>query len=203
MGRLQLWTRACDLFYQNVNTSETIVLKAQSIKIIRVRRKPGRNPAAGLLTYGGHTMECRLGRSGIRTRKLEGDGATPVGRFRLLYGYARADRVINTRSQLALKGTRRDDGWCDDIGSPAYNRPVKLPVSWTHEKMFRDDRLYDICLVMNYNIHPVQRGVGSAIFFHLTSPCRKPTEGCIAIDPPDMKKLLPYLSPETVVQIFP
>ncbi|MGI9351621.1 MAG: L,D-transpeptidase family protein [Rhizobiaceae bacterium] len=186
-----------------MNASETVVLKAQSIKTITVRRKPGRNPAAGLLTFGGQTVECRLGRSGLRARKREGDGATPIGRFRLLFGYSRMERVKRIRTQLQLKCTKNDDGWCDDSESSSYNKPVKLPFSSSHEEMCRDDRLYDICLVMNYNIFPVQRGTGSAIFFHLTSESRKPTEGCIAIDPQAMKKLLPFLSSQTEVEICP
>ncbi|MEM7215937.1 MAG: L,D-transpeptidase family protein [Pseudomonadota bacterium] len=168
-----------------------------------VKRKPGRNPAAGLLMIGNRAISCRLGRSGIRCRKVEGDGSTPAGKFAILFGYYRRDRIRKPATRIILRNIRPEDGWCDDPGSPNYNKPVKLPLSASHEMMCRNDRLYDVCIVLDYNINPVIRRRGSAIFFHQTSPELKPTEGCVAIDPKEMRRLLPMVSNKTVVRILP
>lgn len=180
-----------------------VVLKRNSVANIIVRRKPGKNLAAGLIQIGNQTFECRLGKTGITTRKREGDKATPAGVFSILCGYFRSDRAPKPNAQLPFKNTDANDGWCDEISSPNYNQPVKLPFSDSHETMIRKDRLYDICLILDYNIHPVKRGAGSAIFFHLTSKERKPTLGCIAIDPDDMRRILPKLSARTRVTVIP
>lgn len=202
IGRLQSVTRSCDIFYQNVKICETTVLKAKSLTTLIVRRKPGRNPAAGLLQFGNRVVECRLGRTGIRTLKMEGDGATPPGSFRILFGYMRHDRLRRSRTQIRMRSISKVDGWCDDTHSASYNKPVRLPFGSSHEKMMRDDRLYDVCIVLNYNISPVIRNKGSAIFFHQTSEARQPTQGCVAIEPKTMQRLLPMLSGNTVLTVL-
>lgn len=178
------------------------VIKMKSMNYLRVKRKPGRNPAAGLITFGHRTIECRLGLAGITTRKLEGDRATPAGKWRLLFGWNRADRKPFPRSLLSFRPIRQRDGWCDDPASPLYNRAVRLPFHRSHEVMKRGDRLYDICIVLDCNLMPRIRGRGSAIFFHLTSEAGKGTAGCIAIDPEEMRRLLPRLSGRTVLEIL-
>ena len=84
--------------------------------------------------------------------------------------------------------SRPDDGWCDDPGDRNYNRPVRLPYPASHEAMWRDDHLYDVVVVLGHNDGPRRRGVGSAIFFHLADPRRRPTAGCIAVSRKDMRE---------------
>ncbi|MEM9277538.1 MAG: L,D-transpeptidase family protein, partial [Pseudomonadota bacterium] len=111
------------------------------------------------------------------------------------------DRIIKPQTGIAMKQILENDGWCDDDQSANYNRPVKLPYKGSHEKMARTDRLYDVCIVLDYNIKPVKRGKGSAIFFHQTSKTLDPTAGCIAINPDDMRRMLPYLTEKSVLQV--
>ena len=66
-----------------------------------------------------------------------------------------------------------------------------MPYRVSHERMMRDDRLYDACLVLDWNIRPRRRSRGSAIFFHLARPGFKPTEGCVAVSAQAMRRLLP------------
>lgn len=172
-------------------------------KTLHVRRQADHNIHHGLLTAGKQTIPCILGRSGITTNKKEGDGATPCGSYRLLYGFYRKDRIIKPSTTLGLESIEDDDGWCDEPANSNYNAFVKLPFSDSHEVMKRKDRLYDICIVLDHNIDPQIKGRGSAIFFHLTSTERKPTEGCIAIDPHHMRLLLPYLGNTTKMIIHP
>ena len=83
--------------------------------------------------------------------KREGDGATPAGRFRLLWGYYRPDRRRPPAGGVPLKPMRRDQGWCEDPASGRYNRPVRLPASDCTDRMRRDDDLYDLVFVLDHN----------------------------------------------------
>ena len=138
-------------------------------------------------------MPCRLGRSGVTSRKREGDGKTPRGSLRLLRLLYRPDQLGHLRTAPGLSPIRRNDGWCEVPADRNYNRPVVLPYPASHESMWRADRLYDVTGVLDWNIRPRRRGKGSAIFFHLASAGGAGTAGCIAVLPADMRKLLPLL----------
>jgi L,D-peptidoglycan transpeptidase YkuD (ErfK/YbiS/YcfS/YnhG family) len=60
--------------------------------------------------------------------------------------------------------------------------------------MWREDSLYDICFVLDYNYSRRIKGRGSAIFFHLARPGLTPTAGCVAISRENMRKLAPRLA---------
>jgi L,D-peptidoglycan transpeptidase YkuD (ErfK/YbiS/YcfS/YnhG family) len=108
----------------------------------------------GLLRIGPLTIKAALGRGGIGMPKREGDGQTPRGRLRLLYGFWRADRVARPTTLLPMMPTRKSMVWCDAPSHPAYNRLSRLPLAASHEEMCRSDRLYDICIVLDWNISP-------------------------------------------------
>jgi len=168
-----------------------------------VRRRPGGAIHDGLIDFGAGAMPCKLGNSGIAAGKREGDGATPAGRYGILGGHVRRDRLPLNVLYRGLKAIGPRDGWCDDPDSGAYNRPVRLPFRAGHEKMARADRLYDVCLVLDWNIFPRARRRGSAIFMHLTRPDGGGTQGCVALDPATMRRLLGRLRPGTVLRVLP
>ena len=145
-------------------------------------------------------MRCALGRSGIIASKREGDGATPRASMKVLGGYRRGHR-IDAPTRLALRAIRADLGWCDAPADANYNRPVRLPFTASHERMMRDDRLYDIVIVLDWNISERRRNRGSAIFLHVAKPGYAPTEGCVAVSPRDMAWLLPRLRRGSVVRV--
>lgn len=163
-----------------------------------VRPRPGR-PCEGIIRWAGATFPCALGRGGISALKREGDGATPLAAMRLLHGFFRAGRAAALSSPLPFRRIRPQDGWCDAPGDRNYNRPVRLPYGASCETMTRSDRLYDCVVVLDWNICPRRRGRGSAIFFHIARDGFAPTEGCVAVSPRVMARLLPYLSPRTVL----
>ena len=153
---------------------------------------PGRATVGpeGILRLGPQAWRCALGKGGIRADKREGDGATPAGLLplrRLLY---RADRVAPPPCRVAVEPLSPEDGWCDDPADSAYNRRVRLPYGARHERLWREDPLYDLIGVLGWNDDPVQRGRGSAIFLHLARPDLAPTEGCIALPEPELRALL-------------
>ncbi|CAN7327635.1 L,D-transpeptidase family protein [Pararhizobium sp. LjRoot255] len=174
---------------------------ANPVRTIVVRRKPG-NQSRALVTFAGRTEEAAIGRSGISSRKREGDGATPIAAMRLIGGYVRHDRVSLPPTALPLRFTPRNLLWCDEPRHANYNRPVTAPFKPSHEKMRREDGLYDICLVMDWNLRSRKRYGGSAIFFHLAKPGYEPTEGCVAVSLPAMKRLLRFMRRGTVVRVL-
>ncbi len=101
-----------------------------------------------------------------------------------------------------MRPIRERLGWCDQPGDRSYNRPVLLPYPASHERMMRDDRLYDAVLVLDWNIRQRRRNKGSAIFLHLARPGFAPTEGCIAVSRRTMARLLPLLSRQSVVRVL-
>ena len=155
------------------------------------------NPCRGVLTIGALSLPCALGRSGRVSRKREGDGATPRNVLRPIKVYYRADQWPDRAFALPHKVIRQNDGWCDDVASPRYNRLISLPSPLSHERLWRDDAVYDVVIETDWNHKPAIRGLGSAIFIHLARPGFKPTEGCIALDKKSMNLLLPKLNHST------
>lgn len=147
----------------------------------------------GTLDWNG--LRCALGRSGIAEDKREGDGATPVGCWLLRRVMYRPDRVPAPVTTLPVTALTPEDGWCDDPGHGDYNRPVRLPHPASCEKMWREDALYDVVVVLGHNDDPPIRGLGSAIFLHVAKPNWQPTEGCIALALPDLLALLAAVAP--------
>jgi L,D-peptidoglycan transpeptidase YkuD (ErfK/YbiS/YcfS/YnhG family) len=135
-------------------------------------------------------VPCALGRSGARPDKREGDGATPIGCFLLRRAFYRADRIAPPRTGLPAMPLDPQLGWCDDPDDEAYNKLVRLPYAARHERLWRDDALYDLMAVIGYNDHPVEPGRGSAIFLHVARPDFAPTEGCVAMRLADLSDLL-------------
>ncbi|MBZ9938006.1 L,D-transpeptidase family protein [Mesorhizobium sp. BR1-1-16] len=138
----------------------------------------------------GRSIPCAIGRSGISGLKREGDGATPAARMALVAVLWRPDRGTPPKTLLPRRAIRPADGWCDAAFDANYNRPVTCPYPASHEAMTRDDALYDIVVVLDWNYTRRLQGRGSAIFLHLARPGFKPTEGCIAVTRADMRWLL-------------
>ncbi len=159
------------------------------------------NPQRGLLQYRDRAWPCALGRSGLRADKCEGDGATPVGRFSLRRVLYRADQVPRPKTSLSVTAIAHNDGWCDDPRDPLYNQPVKLPYASSAEAMWRDDRLYDLVVVIGHNDQPVIAGAGSAIFMHVAAADFEPTAGCIALKRDDLLSILADIGPGAVLDI--
>ena len=176
-------------------------LAGRGLSRLTVRARPG-HPSQGLLNADGVVFRCALGRGGISSAKREGDGATPLGPMRILSGYFRRDHLAPGGTRLAMTPISADLGWCETPDDRNYNRPVRMPYGASHETMRRADRLYDACLVLDWNIAPRRRGRGSAIFFHLARPGFTPTQGCVAVSRRAMARLLPHLGAGTVLKVM-
>lgn len=173
-----------------------------------VVRALNRRATTGIAAIGPLTVRCALGRTGMTFRKREGDGATPIGRWpvqRVLY---RSDRLHGLRGG-ALRGALtlgHDDGWCDAAGDRNYNRPVRHPYPASAERLWRDDHLYDVIVVLAHNQVPRIKGGGSAIFMHLAGETDSgglaPTAGCVALRRRDLAVVLDHLGPGSAVRVI-
>lgn len=180
-------------------------MKATNSEIIVIPAND--NPAVGALTIGGRIFPCALGKNGIVATKTEGDMKTPEGNFPLRTVYYRYDKLSKPiYSQIPMMALLEEDGWCDDPDDQAYNQSVMLPYHASAERLWREDDLYDVIVILGHNDEPVDKGRGSAIFLHVAKELNgehtfEGTEGCIALRKQDLLEILPILSPETTLTV--
>ena len=156
---------------------------------------------AGRLVWPRGAARAAVGRAGVGADKKEGDGATPAGTFPLVSAFYRADRMAPPPTGLELRALSPNDAWGDDPADPDYNRLVTLPHPAHAEKLWLDDGVYDLLVVIGYNLNPVVAGAGSAIFLHIARPDFSPTAGCIAIAREALVGLMPRLGPGSSIDI--
>ena len=159
--------------------------------------------ADGSMSLGDARVRCALGRGGVvpAALKREGDGASPAGVWALRKVLYRSDRGPPPATALPAAPIAPDDGWCDDPADPAYNRPVRHPYPASAERLWREDEVYDVIVVLGHNDDPVRPGAGSAIFLHLARPDYAATEGCVALARGDLDALLRQAAPGDAVEI--
>jgi len=78
---------------------------------------------------------------------------------------------------------------------------VILPYPAGHERLWREDHVYDLIVALGYNDDPILPGRGSAIFLHVARPDYSPTEGCVACARDDLLALLAAATPGDVLEI--
>ncbi len=171
------------------------------VSTLMVRPAPMKISRA-IVQLGHLTFPAAIGRHGRTVLKREGDGKSPISVTRLLQGFYRGDRISAIATALPMQRTLKSMLWCDDPRNPNYNRLVKAPFTPSHEEMMRKDGLYDVCLVLDWNITSRSRNRGSAIFMHLIRPGYEPTAGCVAVHPRDMRRILPHISKGTKIRIL-
>ena len=153
------------------------------------------------LTYKNYKVKCTIGKRGIGYKKKEGDQITPLGRYKIKYILYRKDRVKKINSGIKTIEITKNMGWCNDPNSKQYNKIIKLPSAFSYEKLYRRENIYDIILVLNYNMNPAKKNKGSAIFIHIAKKNYKKTEGCVAIKKVELLRLLKFLRSGTIVKI--
>jgi L,D-peptidoglycan transpeptidase YkuD (ErfK/YbiS/YcfS/YnhG family) len=138
-----------------------------------------------------------LGRSGMSTHKREGDGATPVGTYRIgdtVYGIAPDPGVQGAYRRLGC-----GDWWDEDVRSAAYNSlqhvacGAQPSFGGTSEALWRITPQYRYLALIDYNTAPVVRGRGSAIFLHVSAG--RPTAGCVSLPQGELLQVLRWLRP--------
>ena len=153
------------------------------------------------LTYGQYKVKCAVGKRGIGYKKKEGDLITPIGQYKIKFILYRKDRIKKIQSKIRSFIIKKNMGWCDDPKSRNYNKLIRLPFKYNYEKLYKKENVYDIILVLNFNMDPIIKNKGSAIFIHVAKKNYKKTEGCIALKKADLLKLIKELKYTTKVKI--
>jgi len=153
------------------------------------------------LLYDEFKFKCSIGKNGKTSKKIEGDNKTPKGVYALGPLYYRKDRLPKLSTKLKKIEIMKNFGWCDDVKSKFYNKPIKTNINVRHEKLYRNDKKYDLLIPIEYNSKRPKKNKGSAIFLHLTSHYKK-TQGCVAIKEKDMLILLNLINKKTKIKII-
>jgi len=156
---------------------------------------------SGYLKYKNFKYRCAIGKAGVNKKIKEGDNITPKGVFKITKIYYRSDKIKIIKTNIKKIKITKNMGWCDDPLSRFYNRQIKLPSKFSHEKLHRNDNLYDLIAVINYNTDPIIKNKGSAIFMHIAERSYKKTQGCIALKKKNLFNILSQINKNTKIKI--
>ena len=148
-----------------------------------------------------YKAKCAIGKRGIGNKREEGDLITPKGKYKIKYILYRKDRIKRIQSKIKKIAITKSMGWCDDPKSKDYNKLIKLPINYRYEKLYRKENIYDLILVLNFNMRPIVKKKGSAIFIHIAKKNYKKTEGCVAVNKVSLLKIIKKLKNNTKVLI--
>ena len=154
------------------------------------------------LYFQKYKLRCSIGKRGISIKKREGDKKTPQGEFKLKYILYRKDRIINLKTKLKKIAINRKMGWCDDINSDSYNKIINFPFKYSAEKLWKKENVYDIIIIIDYNLDPVIKNKGSAIFLHIAKRKYQQTAGCIAVSKRNIKLIASKINKRTKIKIY-
>jgi L,D-peptidoglycan transpeptidase YkuD (ErfK/YbiS/YcfS/YnhG family) len=157
----------------------------------------------GKIAIDGQLVDCVFGKNGVISAadKREGDGKSPIGIWPIRKVYWRADRGGEPISCFTTIALEPNFGWCDTPTDVNYNRFVTHPYPVSAERLWREDVLYDIIVELGHNDSPPVPYMGSAIFLHCAKPNYPPTEGCVAIEISDLRKLLKLANTDSAIKI--
>lgn len=147
------------------------------------------------------SFRCAIGLNGLTMNKIEGDLSTPIGEFMFEKIFYRLDKLGSIKFLIPSSPISKDDGWCDDPSSKFYNQHVKFPFDKSAERLYREDDLYDLICVLNYNTNPIVPGKGSAIFLHICREDFAKTQGCVAIEKHNLLNLSKRIDNTTSIVI--
>jgi len=153
------------------------------------------------LTYQNNKVKCAIGKRGIGKKQKEGDQITPRGTFKIKNILYRKDKINYIRSVIKKTPIKKNMGWCDDPKSKDYNKLIKYPFNYKSEKLYRPKNIYDIILVLDFNMRPIKKNKGSAIFIHISNNKYSPTQGCIAIKKKELLKMIEFIDKKTKIII--
>jgi L,D-peptidoglycan transpeptidase YkuD (ErfK/YbiS/YcfS/YnhG family) len=145
-------------------------------------------------------FKCCIGKNSTTKNKIEGDKCTPEGIFKLGTLYYRKDKNLRPQTIIKIKTIKKNMGWCNDPKNKYYNKEITINKNVKHEKLYRNDDLYNYFIVIEYNTKKRIPFKGSAIFIHLTKNY-KPTAGCIAMKKKDFLIFIKIIEKRTRIKI--
>ena len=154
------------------------------------------------LYFQKYKLRCSIGKRGISINKKEGDKKTPKGEFKLKYILYRKDRILDLKTRLKKIVIKKRMGWCDDPNSNYYNKIINFPSKYSAEKLWKKENVYDIIIVIDYNLNPVIKNKSSAIFIHIAKRKYQPTNGCIALTKKNIKLISSKINEKTKLKVY-
>ena len=155
----------------------------------------------GILIYNNKSYKFSYGKNGFTKNKIEGDKKTLKGIFLLGKLFVRTDKIKNLKTNFIINSITKTMTWLDDPNNKNYNTLINTNSNQT-EKLYRNDNVYDLILVIEYNSNPVVPYKGSAIFIHIMEKNYKPTKGCLALKKEDFIEILSTLNPNDKIKIL-
>ncbi len=143
------------------------------------------------------SMNAVIGEKGFSLDKKEGDLKAPAGIFRVGTAFGTIDKP--SYMKLSYKKTSKNDYWIDDVSSQDYNNWVEFEGDpYSRWKSFEKLKItsYKLALVIEYNMNPIVKGKGSAIFFHIWQGPNISTKGCTGLSEANFSKLLSWIDPD-------
>mgnify|MGYP006089928911 CR=1 FL=1 len=153
------------------------------------------------LYFQKYKLRCAIGKRGISLKKREGDNKTPKGTFSLKFILYRKDRITKLKTKLKKIIIKKNMGWCDSPSSKFYNQLISFPFKNSAERLWLRGSSYDVVIVINYNLKPVKKNKGSAIFLHLAKKKFQATRGCVALSKKNMILLIGKINNKTKLKI--
>ena len=150
--------------------------------------------------------KVNLGVKGMASvdQKMEGDLKTPSGFYPIpfVFGYK---KDIETKMDFVV--VSKNHVWVCDTASVDYNKLVidkegKYKNNLKNEKLFRPDILNKYAIAIGYNMSPIVKGKGSAIFMHVERSTNHKTAGCISMPENNIKDLIKWLDPQRKPYVF-
>ena len=154
------------------------------------------------IIFDNYRIKCAVGKRGINVKRKEGDFITPIGLYKIKYILYRKDKFKKLNTSLKKIPIKKNMGWCDDPKSKNYNKLISIPFNYSHEKLFKKENTYDIILVLNYNMKPIKKNKGSAIFIHIAKKNYKSTAGCVAVKKEHLMNLIKNIKRTTKIKII-
>jgi D-alanyl-D-alanine dipeptidase len=127
--------------------------------------------------------------------KVEGDGKSPAGLFRLgmLFGYK------DNSFDLPYLQVDKNTLCIDDSDSLYYNQIIQEKDSGqfkSFEFMRREDILYKLGIIVGHNQENLKKR-GSCIFVHIQKGEKSPTAGCTSLQEEQLFKIMQWLKKES------
>lgn len=146
-----------------------------------------------------------IGINGMTYNKVEGDGKTPKGIFKLGLKFGIHERsAINLPQDTEYIQINENLYWVDDIKSKYYNKLVDIKkikkIDWkSAEHLIDYPKQYEYAIEIKTNNKNIP-GKGSAIFLHCSVD--KPTLGCIAVNRKIMEKIYSNINQNDMINVM-
>lgn len=170
-------------------SSKQVIVVKSTTKVMANVTAWQKSGATWKLVY--NSIPANVGSQGISENKIEGDNKTPKGLFPLGTAFGNENLNLN----IAYRQLTEADKFIDDKDNKDYNRWITGDTDAdSYETMLRKDGVYNLGIVIDYNMNPVVPGKGSAIFMHIWYRPNIGTTGCVAMDQTNLLKLLRWLN---------